>query len=170
MVLPLVPHPMAPPGCRRPKKLPKRPAGASAQVYVPPPGQTPLLLPIRPDRPRLGLPCSRRPAARVPAGPGAERPRSPQPSSPPERSAPAPAPPLPPPPPPAAAATAARLPCPASRSTWGPVAGKGKSLHFRRKGSRDARRRERSRVCGGWVGARDRGPAGSGGAGPVVWS
>lgn len=140
---------MAPPGCRRPKKLPKLPAGASAQVYVPPPGQTPSSSPSGPTGPASGS-CA-------PAG----RPRAylPDPvqsvhealSLHPHRSA------LPlhqlrhyrprrrPPPPPA---TAARLPCPASRSTWGPVAGKGKSPRFRRKGSRDARRRERSRVCG----------------------
>lgn len=46
----------------------------------------------------------------------------------------------------AAAAAAARLPGPASRSAWGPVAGKGKSPHFRRKGRWDAHREE-SRVC-----------------------
>ena len=48
----------------------------------------------------------------------------------------------------APAAAAAQLPRPASSSAWGPVAGKGKSPHFRRKGSRDAGS-ERSRVCGG---------------------
>lgn len=45
-----------------------------------------------------------------------------------------------------AAPAAARLHGPASRSARGPVAGKGKSLHFRRKGSRDAWC-QGSRVC-----------------------
>lgn len=44
------------------------------------------------------------------------------------------------------APAAAPLPRPASPSVWGPVAGKGKSPHFRRKGRRDTGR-ERSRVC-----------------------
>lgn len=44
------------------------------------------------------------------------------------------------------APAAAPLPRPASPSVWGPVAGKGKSPHFRRKGRQDTGR-ERSRVC-----------------------
>lgn len=56
-------------------------------------------------------------------------------------------------------------PGPASPSARGPVAGKGKLPHFRRKGRRDTRR-ERSRVASERpVRPRDRGPAGSGGRG-----
>lgn len=119
-------------GCSRARRRQKRSAKACSGPgrLREPPGPPVSQLPTR----GVGEAASRprpEPPAPVPAGPGAGRPRSPQPSCPPERSAPAPAPPWPTPPPP----PPLRFPGPASRSAPGPVAGKGKSPHFRRKGS-----------------------------------
>lgn len=143
-----------PGGCRRPGRpagglrlgrgpawrLRPRPLQEPPSPPRRPPARGPTLLPSGPARPRLGLPAAgsrRRPRrtcrtrCRASTKPSAFMPPgAPWPCTSSAMAAPRPA------------------PLPAGRpSARGPVAGKGKSPHFRRKGRRDTRR-ERSRVCG----------------------
>lgn len=160
--LAVAPDPSAPPGCRSPKERPSPTEASVRAASRPRPGP---LLPIGPGpaRPRVPMlpPAGRartcRGRCRVSTKPSVFIPTGalcPCTSS--AITAPA-------------AAAAARLPSPASPSARGPVAGKGKSPHFRRKGSSTREETSRARGAGSGhvtatrpeVGA---GPRGGGGA------